>query len=200
MPTLGEACQQLRIGRVTLAKWIKRLDIATTRHEWDYRYEVIAPEDVERIAEARRKLPTAQRPTIIPSYSALAFDRRQSEQGVSSEASPDRAPVSRQRPLQRGPSGALPDGMMSKEDASRLHGVPTSTLRRWCRDGRIETRQGTYAGEHGQYGIVDPLTRRGLAQFYALASGRPDFTPCAQCPHDSGGDAPEAAAVETPEE
>lgn len=59
MPTLGEAAQMLRIGRVTLAKRIKRLGIETTRHEWDYRYEVIAPEDVERIAEARRKLPNA---------------------------------------------------------------------------------------------------------------------------------------------
>ena len=88
--------------------------------------------------------------------------------------------------------------MMAKEDASRLHGVPTSTLRRWCQEGRIETHEATYAGEHGRYGIVNPITARGLAQFYALASGRSDFTPCAQCPHDSGEESETPEAVVMP--
>ena len=183
MPTLGEACQQLRIGRVTLAKWIKRLGIATTRHEWDYRFEVIAPEDVERIADARRKLPSAQRGVAIPSYSSLAFDRRQSGAGTASEASPVGTPTPRRPPLQRGPSGVLPDGMLSRTDVATLHTFPASTLRRWCDEGRIETDSGTYGGAHGQFQAARPVTARGLAQFWRLAHQRSDFTACPDCPH-----------------
>ena len=187
MPTLGEACQQLRIGRVTLAKWIKRLGIATTRHEWDYRFEVIAPEDVERIADARRKLPSAQRGVAIPSYSSLAFDRRQSDGAVGSEASSSVMPTPRQRPLQRhalrASGDGLPDGMMSRTDVATLHTFPASTLRRWCDEGRIETDSGTYGGAHGQFQAARPVTARGLAQFWRLAHQRSDFTPCLDCPH-----------------
>ena len=187
MPTLGEACQQLRIGRVTLAKWIKRLGIATTRHEWDYRFEVIAPEDVERIADARRKLPSAQRGVAIPSYSSLAFDRRQSDGAVGSEASSSVMPTPRQRPLQRhalrASGDGLPDGMMSRTDVATLHTFPASTLRRWCDEGRIETDSGTYGGAHGQFQAARPVTARGLAQFWRLAHQRSDFTACPDCPH-----------------
>ena len=187
MPTLGEACQQLRIGRVTLAKWIKRLGIATTRHEWDYRFEVIAPEDVERIADARRKLPSAQRGVAIPSYSSLAFDRRQSDGAVGSEASSSVMPTPRQRPLQRhalrASGDGLPDGMMSRTDVATLHTFPASTLRRWCDEGRIETDSGTYGGAHGQFQAARPVTARGLAQFWRLAHQRSDFTTCPDCPH-----------------
>ena len=185
MPTLGEACQQLRIGRVTLAKWIKRLGIETTRHEWDYRYEVIAPEDVERIAEARRKLPQASgRPPMIPSYSSLAFDRRQSERETVSDAPPTVTPMSRQRAMRRVASSGLPDGMMSRSDVADLHNFPASTLRRWCDEGRIETDGGVYGGEHGQFQAARPVTPRGLRQFYALACSRTDFRACPSCPHD----------------
>ena len=187
MPTLGEACQQLRIGRVTLAKWIKRLGIATTRHEWDYRFEVIAPEDVERIADARRKLPSAQRGVAIPSYSSLAFDRRQSDGAVGSEASSSVMPTPRQRPLQRhalrASGDGLPDGMMSRTDVATAHTFPASTLRRWCDEGRIETDAGVYGGAHGQFQAARPVTARGLAQFWRLAHQRSDFTTCPDCPH-----------------
>ena len=187
MPTLGEACQQLRIGRVTLAKWIKRLGIETTRHEWDYRFEVIAPEDVERIADARRKLPSAQRGVAIPSYSSLAFDRRQSDGAVGSEASSSVMPTPRQRPLQRhalrASGDGLPDGMMSRTDVATLHTFPASTLRRWCDEGRIETDAGVYGGAHGQFQAARPVTARGLAQFWRLAHQRSDFTTCPDCPH-----------------
>lgn len=188
MPTLGEACQTLRIGRVTLAKWIERLGIETTRHEWDWRFTVIAPEDVERIAEARRKVPGRSVTGVsIPSYSSLAFDRRSGIGDTPNTASPTVTPVPRQRAVElatlRASGEGLPDGMMSKEDASRFHGVPTTTLRRWCREGRIETTPGRYGGEHGHYGVVDPLTRRGHAQLHALASHRADFRRCADCPH-----------------
>jgi hypothetical protein len=189
MPTLGEACQQLRIGRVTLTKWMKRLDIAATRHEYDWRFTVIAPEDVERIAEARRKLPQTGRSGVtganISSYSLPAFDRRPARDETANDASPTVRASPRQRPLQRATFSELPDGMMSKEDASRLHNVPTTTLRRWCADGRIETTSGQYPGEGGRYGVVDPLTRRGLAQLYQLASQRADFTACPSCPHST---------------
>lgn len=187
MPTLGEACQQLRIGRVTLAKWIKRLGIETTRHEWDYRFEVIAPEDVERIADARRKLPSAQRGVAIPSYSSLAFDRRQSDGAVGSEASSSVMPTPRQRPLQRhalrASGDGLPDGMMSRTDVATAHTFPASTLRRWCDEGRIETDAGVYGGAHGQFQAARPVTARGLAQFWRLAHQRSDFTTCPDCPH-----------------
>ena len=187
MPTLGESCQQLCIGRVSLAKWIKRLGIATTRHEWDYRFEVIAPEDVERIADARRKLPSAQRGVAIPSYSSLAFDRRQSDGAVGSEASSSVMPTPRQRPLQRhalrASGDGLPDGMMSRTDVATAHTFPASTLRRWCDEGRIETDAGVYGGAHGQFQAARPVTARGLAQFWRLAHQRSDFTTCPDCPH-----------------
>lgn len=184
MPTLGEACQQLRIGRVTLEKWIKRLGIETTRHEWDYRYQVIAPEDVERIAEARRKLPGRSiTGAFIPS-SSKSDDRRSptAETGAGVHA-PMFTPLPRQRPLQRDSFTALPDGMMSRSDAAEAHNVPLTTLRRWCDEGRVETHTGIYGGEHGRRPVIDPITRRGLAQFYALASSRAGFTPCSSCPH-----------------
>ncbi len=192
MPTLGEACQTLRIGRVTLAKWIKRLGIETTRHEWDYRYEVIAPEDVERIAEARKKLPSRASGVtgaFIPTVSTLAFDRRPARDETANDASLRVSPMRRQRPLQRDASTPLPDGMMSRTDCADLHTFPRSTLRRWCDDGRIETSSATYGGEHGTFAIAQPVTTRGLAQFYTLAHGRADFTRCPSCPHSAEDEA-----------
>lgn len=183
MPTLNDAARQLAISEKTLRKWMKRLEMKPARHDYDWRFYVLSDEQVQQIKDARAQMP-GSRPAIIPSYSSLAFDRRQSDAGTASDASPSVAPTPRQRPLQRAAVGALPDGMMAKEDASRLHGVPTATLRRWCAEGKIETHSASYAGEHGRYGVVNPITQRGLAQFYALASHRADFRRCDDCPHD----------------
>jgi len=188
MPTLGEACQQLRIGRVTLEKWIDRLHIEKTRHEWDWRFTVIAPEDVERISEARRKLPQSARSAItgafIPTVSTLAFDRRPARDETANDVSPTVRATPRQRPLQRDSFTGLPEGMMSRTDVAAAHGLALTTLRRWCDDGRIDCDPGVYALAHGRFSIARPITRRGLAQLYQLASHRPDFTRCPGCPHD----------------
>ena len=60
---------------------------------------------------------------------------------------------------------------MSKHDAAELHHVSESNVRRWCAE-KIETDTGVYGGEHGRRPVVHPLTRRGLAQFVALARKR----------------------------
>ncbi len=96
MPTLGEACQMLRVSRRTLDKWLERLKIEPTRHEYDLRFWTISAEDVQRIREERAKMPgmavyggygfTPHHAPVAPirSYRALDDDRRKSERGSSS--------------------------------------------------------------------------------------------------------------------
>lgn len=194
--TLGEAARLLRVSRHTLDKWLERLGIEPTRHEYDYRFFTISAEQLQAIRDARAKMPVADISDNIPSYSTLAFDRRESGEVVARDASPGVAATPRQRPLQRhalrtSGEGIVPPGMMSRTEVATLHNFPASTLRRWCDSGVIETDSGVYGGEHGQFQAARPVTARGLRQFYALAHQRPDFTPCPQCPHselpDTGG-------------
>lgn len=78
----------------------------------------------------------------------------------------------------------LPDGMMSRTDVADLHNFPRSTLRRWCEEGRVETVNQSFGGEHGTFAVHQPVTATGVRQFYLLASGRADFQRCDACPHD----------------
>lgn len=182
MPTLGEASRLLRISRHTLDKWIKRLAITPTRHPFDYRHFTITDADLQRIAEARAQLP--QLPgAIISIASKPAFDRRQSGEKRYRDTSPARS----------GDVLPLPDGMMGKQETAIRHGIPPTTLLRWCREGLVETDGESYGGARGQFAVKHPVTRRGLAQLYALAHQRPDFTPCSECPHDAPDATPEAA-------
>lgn len=175
--TLGEACQSLRVSRRTLDKWLQRLGIEPTRHAWDYRFYEITADELEQIADARKKLPVAgsfaHMSDIRPTSSPLAFDRQQSEKQTMRDP----------RPARLTDALPLPDGMMARSEVAARHGIAETTLRRWCDAGRIETDGGSYGGEHGQFSIHKPVTRRGLAQFYALAHRRADFRPCESCPH-----------------
>lgn len=181
--TLGDAARALRVSRHTLDKWLDRLHITPERHPQDYRFYTISADELQTIRDERAKMP-GSRPTTIPSYSSLAFDRRQSERETVSDAPPTVTPMSRQRAMRRVASSGLPDGMMSRSDVADLHNFPASTLRRWCDEGRIETDGGVYGGEHGQFQAARPVTSRGLRQFYALARSRTDFRACPSCPHD----------------
>lgn len=64
MPTLGEACQLLRISRRTLDKWIARINkdepdrpIEIERHKDDLRFHMISTEDIQRIRTRRAQMP-----------------------------------------------------------------------------------------------------------------------------------------------
>jgi len=74
---------------------------------------------------------------------------------------------------------------MSLTEAADVHGVLRymTTFRRWRDEGKLDCDPGTYSGERGQFPVVRPLTRKGLAQFYQLASPRSDFKRCNHCPH-----------------
>lgn len=189
MPTLGEACQQLRIGRVTLAKWIERLQIETTRHAWDWRYQVIAPEDVERIAEARRQVPARTHvPTVANMPPALS---RGDSDGSGRLADTFHIPAPARRPVRRvsasSAAAVLPDGWMSRTEAADVHGLARTTVRTWIAKQGFETGGDTFGGVSGQFGGEAPLTSKGLAQLvaYARVHQPHNFHPCTKgCPHN----------------
>lgn len=89
MPTMGEAARLLGIGRVTLEKWCKRLDLTPERHPYDYRYFTLTEEQVDAIRAARRQMPSASStwrepppmPPLYPSLSARSALRAKSERG-----------------------------------------------------------------------------------------------------------------------
>ena len=193
MHTIGEAAQLLGIGRVTLEKWCKRLHITPERHPQDWRYRVLSDEQVQAVRDARAQMPGKS--TVTPYAPVARSQPNLSEQGAMSS----RLPIVTPRPSAGRRSApyagyVLPDGMMSRTDVATAHNFPASTLRRWCDEGRIETDGGTYGGEHGQFQAARPVTARGLAQFYALASGRSDFRRCPDCPH-SAPQTPEAVVI-----
>jgi transposase-like protein len=187
----------------------QRKRIEPQRHEWDWRFYTITDEDVERIRQARSQMPErVARPhtSVIPSYSSLAFDRRSAASDdmlVPYEPIVPRLPTPRPRPPRIASSesrstrhgsgeasGALPDGMMSIAEAERLHGIPASNIRHWTNQGIIEADPGSYENVNGRFPINRPITRKGMAQFYAKAvewerarAGR-SFTRCPDCPHD----------------
>ncbi len=183
MPTIGEACQRLGIGRVTLEKWMDRLHITPEKHPQDFRYRVLTDEQVQAIRDERAKMP-GHAPVTPPTYTRNAL-RADSDVSVTRDVSPTVRPVSRQRPLRAEASTPLPDGWMSRTDCADLHGFPRTTLRTWCAEGKIETSSETFGGEHGTFETRQPITAQGMRQFYALASGRGDFQRCDACPHDA---------------
>ncbi len=187
MPTLDQAARHLGISEKTLRRWLRlcKPPITPVEHPLDRRYHVITPEELQRVADLRAQLPATQNSPFAP------VTHPQPRQAALPRAA-GTFPIPTARKARRTPQsdggGMLPDGAMSKEDASRLHNVPMTTLRRWCDAGRIEVDPGEYGGEGGRFPVKHPLTRAGLAQLYQLASARPDFTRCPSCPH-SGKDA-----------
>lgn len=192
MTTLREAAQRLGVSMTTLEKWCKRLGIEPKRHPQDWRFRVLSDEQIEQIRQERALMPAPQ--AVISSYNSLAFDRRSAasgNEGIANDATAPLSPAPRLRQPQRRASSrapsaeGLPAGMMSKKDAARLHGIARSTIENWCQAGKVDTSPETFQPPHGHWPIVRPLTRRGLAQFYALAKGHADFTACPDCPHEA---------------
>lgn len=71
--TLGQAAAELNVTRRTLAKWLKRLQIAPSRHHADTRFWTLTDEQVEQIRAARAEMPQAApalprlaRPALLP--------------------------------------------------------------------------------------------------------------------------------------
>lgn len=195
MPYLDEAARQLGISEKTLRRWLRLVEppITPTPHKWDRRYQVITDSDVEVIRRARSELPGSLHnipKRDISSYNSLAVDRLSNASGSERMPRPSTPPQSltpRPRPQQSRASsdGTLPDGMMSRTDAADRHGIPRSTLRRWCLEGRVTTSSERYGGDHGQFETAQPITQKGLAELYQLASHRADFRRCDDCPHTS---------------
>ena len=192
MPTLGEACQQLGITRRTLDKWLTRLDIEPERHPQDWRYRTLTDEQIQRIADERALMPG------LPASGQNAAVTRSQPNLTAQGGRADTFPIRRPHGTPVKASGAtrpLPDGWMNKKEAAVLHGIPRATIDDWCKAGKVETDPGTYGGVHGHWPIVQPITQRGLAQFYRLASPRSDFRRCDLCPHTAASD---ADGAETP--
>src|SRR5260221_12116002 len=103
--------------------------------------------------------------------------------------------VVRPMPTVRRQESILPPGMMSRSDVADAHGFPLTTLRAWCKDGKVETSPETYGSEHGHFAVERPVTRRGRARFYTLPGQRRDnFTPGKDWPAEE----PVNAAAGTP--
>lgn len=186
MPYLDEAARQLGISEKTLRRWLRIVEppITPTRHRYDRRYQLISEEDVEVIRVARSEKPGVTGVTQAPMLSV-----RSPQPNLAGVALADRE--SPQPPRQRPSAGALsasfflPDGLVSRSELASQHGVPLTTMRRWCDEGHIETDSGVYAGASGRFSIAHPVTRHGQHQFYVLASARRDFVACSLCPHQA---------------
>ena len=199
MPHLDVAARHLGVSEKTLRKWLRQVEppIEPTPHKRDRRYHVISDAEVERLRQALAERPGVHTPPVRTDAHQTRYGANLGEQ----PSKPSQVAISpagpRQRAVSASPDG-LPDGWMDVTAASRAHNIPRSTLAAWVRDGRIETDSGEYGGEHGQWRIVRPLTRRGLAQLVALARGREGWRDCPLCPHeedtfrDTGGDTPTA--------
>ena len=179
MPTLTEAAQLLHISEKTLRKWMRRLELEPARHPYDLRYFTLTDEQVEAIRDARAQMPGAAQQAIMPPA------RLRAKSGRSTPLADSFSIPAGERPLDLAVSASdrLPDGMLDVTTASRRHNVPRTTLAAWCQQGLIETSGETY--RRGRVKVVHPLTRKGLAQLYRLASPHGDFTPCSECPHAS---------------
>jgi hypothetical protein len=127
--------------------------------EVDARHRVVAPDRV--------LIESVSAPAILPPPVPVSL--------------PARAPVHTQPLLQRGDEG-LPEGCVSCSLAARDHHIPETTLRRWAREGQLETLDEVFPGPHGTYPIKRPLTAKGHEQLYHLARHRADFTACDGCP------------------
>lgn len=199
MHTLGEAAQILHIGRVTLAKWLRRLDIEPERHPLDWRFRVLSDAQVEQIAATLRQLPgrsvvmgytSAPSPSRLEAFVARYGGNLGVENDTTAQDAP-KAPAPSQREIAHKADKhrkvvhveALPDGLCSRTEAALAHNLPLTTVRRWAQEGRIETAAETFAGVSGRFSIAQPITTRGLAMLFQLANRRPDFISCPQCPH-----------------
>lgn len=59
-----------------------------------------------------------------------------------------------------------------------------SAFYRWQREGKLDCDPVDASGEHGgRFAVKYALTRKGLAQFYQLASRKDGFKRCDLCPH-----------------
>lgn len=184
MLTLDQAARQLGISEKTLRRWLALIDppITPTTHRYDRRYRMLSEDDVARIRAERDTLPEKN-------ASRTPISRPQAHQtGATPLDVSGQGPMPARLPVAAPTRTNLPTGMMGRQEAALTHGIPLTTLRRWCDEGRIETDSGAYGGERGRYAVKMPLTVRGLAQFYALASHRTDFTPCPDCPHSAPGE------------
>src|SRR5260221_7717294 len=62
--------------------------------------------------------------------------------------------VVRPMPTVRRQESILPPGMMSRSDVADAHGFPLTTLRAWCKDGKVETSPETYGSEQDRKSVV----------------------------------------------
>jgi hypothetical protein len=201
----------------TLRKYARILGITPALVDHDRKVRAYSADDLriisERYANDTRKRHHAPRPfpasVDAPSADAYAdlqrmirelsarLARLEAERAsavrppLPAPASPLTAFSVRPTPTLRHRLGELPQGMMSRTDVADRHHFPRTTLRAWCESGRIETSPETYDGEYGQFPVAQPVTARGLAQFYTLAIRRRDFHPCPECPHEEAAHPPE---------
>lgn len=129
MPTLGEACQLLRISRRTLEKWLERLQIAPQRHEYDLRYQVISAEDVERIRAARAAMPgmeTYQGYGFSPHAPRTTYTRHRDSKPAFNRRESGEATYTDTSASAHGGTSLASDAFSSHADAARWvveHGV-----------------------------------------------------------------------------
>ncbi len=78
----------------------------------------------------------------------------------------------------------LPGGLVALQSFFKLHTMPESTVRRAVAAGRLPTIEGDWKIGHAR--VKQALDAGGRAAFYRLYAHHPSFTPCEQCPHDTG--------------
>jgi len=194
----ADAAHRLHMDENTLRKYARLVGVQAQAPVYNRRLRTYSADDLRKISAlyARHTQKTHRR-SADASADLQRTVRELSARVARLEA--ERAPVVpvplpaplppvtafsvRPTPILRHRLGDLPPGMMSRTDVADRHHFPRTTLRAWCESGRIETSPETYDGEYGQFPVAQPVTARGLAQFYALATARRDFHPCPECPH-----------------
>ncbi len=78
--------------------------------------------------------------------------------------------------------GGLPEGLVNWCTFAELHHIPERTVRFMIDKGRLTLVEGKWKRDN--YYIRWALDATGRRQFYELWSGREDFHPCLDCPHD----------------
>ncbi len=139
MPTLSEAAAHLGLSRHSLRKWMRRLQIGPTRHEYDLRYWCIADEDVRRIADARAQMLGAQAQVV------RAHQQHQDGPHAVRELPPD---------------------LNGWRDFARQHGVPETTVQKAKESGRLPIIPGKW--KVGRQRATGALDQAGQRQFLDL--------------------------------
>jgi len=90
------------------------------------------------------------------------------------------------RPLQTQPGqseqkSTMPSGLVGWRAFSRLHGIGESTTQAAIEAGRLGVVPGTWIV--GRASVKGALDQAGRARFYELYHDKPQFKPCAECPH-----------------